>query len=227
MIASAKTVGGSSKNDLISFLQGEAETCEGIPDNSVDLITAATSAHWFDMEPFWPTAARVLKRGGTVAFFTIWRTWCNPARTPHAEEIHEVLVELEQGEGALGPYQKEGNWCLMGLYCDVRMPWELDQTCEEFEKSEYRRMVWNKDGKPDEDGSYLCDERISSFEGVEKSIATISAVTRWREAHPEIAHTEKDCVKAAFAKIREILRPEGVEELAMVGPTVLVTLKRR
>ena len=41
-----------------------------IADNSVDLITAANAAHWFDMSGFWPAAARVLKPGGSVALWT-------------------------------------------------------------------------------------------------------------------------------------------------------------
>src|ERR1700761_6580742 len=73
MVRSASELGGNAKASPIRFIQDEAELCESIPDNSVDLISAATSGHWFDMDKFWPTAARVLKPGGTVAFFTIWR----------------------------------------------------------------------------------------------------------------------------------------------------------
>lgn len=40
-----------------------------IADGSVDLLSAATAAHWFDMDRFWPRAARVLKPGGTVALW--------------------------------------------------------------------------------------------------------------------------------------------------------------
>jgi ubiquinone/menaquinone biosynthesis C-methylase UbiE len=224
MIAAAKSVGGNSIKAPIRFMQGEAEICAGIPDSSMDLITAATSAHWFHMDSFWPTAARVLKPGGTVALFTIWRTWCHPATTPRGEEVHQVLVELEQG--TLGPFQRAGNWSLMGLYHDLRMPWELGEVCEAFGEEGYRRQVWNEDGRPGEDGTFFCGEKVRTLEEVERGIATISAVTRWREAHPGIADTEEDCVRAAFARIREMLRPDGVEELVMVGPTVLITLKR-
>lgn len=35
-------------------------------DSSVDLITAGTAAHWFDMAGFWAPAAQVLRAGGTV-----------------------------------------------------------------------------------------------------------------------------------------------------------------
>lgn len=40
-----------------------------ITDGSVDLVTAAIAAYWFDMDRFWPRAARVLKPGGTVALW--------------------------------------------------------------------------------------------------------------------------------------------------------------
>ena len=37
---------------------------------AVDLITAATAAHWFDMPRFWGEAAKILKPGGSVII------WC-------------------------------------------------------------------------------------------------------------------------------------------------------
>jgi trans-aconitate 3-methyltransferase len=115
----------------------------------------------------------------------------------------------------------------MGLYHDLVMPWELSPPCTEFEREHYRRKIWNEGGKASEDGSFLCGERWTSFEEYEAAIGTISAATRWREAHPEIANTDQDVVKKAFAKIRGILEPEGVKELCMVGPSVVVSLKRK
>jgi hypothetical protein len=115
----------------------------------------------------------------------------------------------------------------MGLYRDLKMPWELNSPCPEFEQEGYRRQVWNRDGQPSEDGSFLCGERWYSFDEFEKSIATISAATRWREAHPDIANTDKDIIRGAFKRLKDLLGPEGVEELCMVGPTVLVSVKRR
>ena len=183
MVRTANELGGTAKDSsAIKSVQGDAELCKDVPKESVDLITAATSAHWFDMERFWPTAARVLKPGGTVAFFTIWKIYCHPEKTPHAEEVQRILVELEQE--TLGPYQKPGNWSLMGLYKDLKMLWAISPPCTAFSKPSYRRQVWNEDGLPNNDGSYVCGERSMSLDEVEKAIATISAVTRWREAHP-------------------------------------------
>lgn len=39
------------------------------PDNSVDMITSATSIHWFDQDAFFKDAARMLRKGGTLAFW--------------------------------------------------------------------------------------------------------------------------------------------------------------
>lgn len=228
MISAARSVGGSCKSGQpIEFRVGEAEFCSDIPDGSVDLITAATSAHWFDMAAFWPTAARVLRKGGAVAMFTIWRTYPHPTKMPKAAEVHAVLRELEQGEQGLGPYQKGGNWTLMGLYHDLRMPWEIEPACMEFEKEGFERRVWNEDGKASEDGSFLCGERWVSFEDFERSIGTISAATRWREAHADLAFGERDVIRVAFKKIRGLVEKNGVGELCMVGPSVVVSLKRR
>lgn len=211
MIKTASEIGGRAKESSIHFMQGEAELCKDVPDQSVDLITAATSGHWFDMDRFWPTAARVLKFGGTVAFFTIWRIYVHPDTTPRAEEIQRILVELEQK--TLGPYQKPGNWSLMGLYHDLKMPWHIHSPCLSFEELSYQRQVWNQHGVQGNDGTYVSGEKVMSFDEVEKAIATISAVTRWREAHPDLARTESDCVKAAFSTIRRMLQPMGVDRL--------------
>lgn len=243
MISSAQKIGAATKSgEPVRFLQGEAEICAGIKDESVDLITAATSGHWFDMSRFWPTADRVLKPGGTVAFFTIWRIWYHPADAPEAEEIQRILIELEQGdslEGSLGPWQKEGNWLLMGLYEGLKMPWQLKQPCNAFMEDEYERIVWNPSGSPelqgDEIQGYMSGVRTMRLDEAAKAIATISAVTRWREAHPELVSMEKDCVEEAFARIRRVLRekggqgdvPPGEEMISLVGPTVLVTVKKK
>lgn len=231
MIKTAQLIGGQSKQGPIRFIQGEAEFCDGIADGSVDLITAATSGHWFDMHKFWPTASRILKPHGTVAFLTIWRAFVPPHKTPNSAEIQRLLMELELE--TLGPYTKHGNRLLMGLYKDLEMPWSLFPKVSSFAQSSYRREIWNPDGVPNADGSYMCGERIMTLEEAEKAIATISAVTRWRETHPALAQTDQDCVKAAFAKIKHLLRSsveqgkveDGQEKIIMVGPTVLVTIK--
>jgi len=42
----------------------------GLPDGSVELVTAAQAAHWFDRDRFWSESRRVAVKGGVVAI------WC-------------------------------------------------------------------------------------------------------------------------------------------------------
>ncbi|WP_213290619.1 class I SAM-dependent methyltransferase [Bradyrhizobium sp. sGM-13] len=49
----------------LDVLVGLAESLS-LPDRSCDLVTAATSAHWFDRPLFYDEAARVLKPSGTL-----------------------------------------------------------------------------------------------------------------------------------------------------------------
>ncbi|KAM9486544.1 uncharacterized protein Hap1MRO34_006538 isoform 2-T2 [Clarias gariepinus] len=50
----------------VTYRSGPAEVLP-FPDGSVDLLTAACAAHWFDTEPFLKEAARVLKPHGCIA----------------------------------------------------------------------------------------------------------------------------------------------------------------
>jgi trans-aconitate 3-methyltransferase len=222
MTSVARKIGGMTKEgNPIDYLQGEAEACEGVPDSSVDLLTAAMSAHWFDMEQFWPTAARVLKPGGTVALFNVYRMYC-PQSQPCGEAIQRILLKLDFE--TLGPYLMPGNKEVMSGYKGLEMPWSLRSPCNEFDRGSYVRRVWNENGVPETDGSFMCGEKAQSLEDAESSVATSSSVTRWREAHPKAAHTDQDCVVSAFASIRRILGP-GARMLTTAGPTVLLLLK--
>ncbi|KAF8218220.1 hypothetical protein K438DRAFT_20579 [Mycena galopus ATCC 62051] len=53
----------------VEFRQAIAEDLSFIEDGTVDLITAAQSAHWFDWTRAWPELGRILKPGGTFAFW--------------------------------------------------------------------------------------------------------------------------------------------------------------
>ena len=46
------------------------ESGSGLPDGSAALVTAAQSAHWFDLDAFYAEVRRVLEPGGVVAL------WC-------------------------------------------------------------------------------------------------------------------------------------------------------
>ncbi|KAJ2894726.1 trans-aconitate methyltransferase 1, partial [Coemansia aciculifera] len=53
----------------IEFIQSPAESLSFLKSDSVDVITVATGAHWFDVQSFVNEAKRVLKPTGTLAIF--------------------------------------------------------------------------------------------------------------------------------------------------------------
>lgn len=67
MIEQARKLTGD--NSKITFKQGGAEDLSFLDDNAVDCVVAGQAAHWFDYSKVWPALARVVKRGGTLAFW--------------------------------------------------------------------------------------------------------------------------------------------------------------
>ena len=56
----------------IEFKVGRVEDLFFLPSNSIDMATAGQAAHWFNHEKALPEIARVLKPGGTLAFFCMF-----------------------------------------------------------------------------------------------------------------------------------------------------------
>ncbi|KAL4885784.1 S-adenosyl-L-methionine-dependent methyltransferase [Aspergillus karnatakaensis] len=173
-----------------------------IADGSVDLIVAATAAHWFDMPKFWKSAARVLKPGGSVAIWASGGLRADRA-TPNAEAI-DARVEVFEEE--MRPFFAPGNLLTRGLYKDLRLPWTVEPAVEGFEKDSFFRKDWDgvdeflAKGQPEVD--------LGTFE---KMIGTMSPVTRWREAHPEAVGTEQDIVRRFRRDVEKLLRDAGQE----------------
>ena len=56
----------------IEYKVASAEDLSFIESNTVDLVTAGQAAHWFNHEKSFPELVRILKPGGTLAFFCIF-----------------------------------------------------------------------------------------------------------------------------------------------------------
>ncbi|KAF3019776.1 hypothetical protein E8E14_011602 [Neopestalotiopsis sp. 37M] len=194
-----------------------------IAENSVDLLTAATAAHWFDMDSFWRRAARVLKPGGTVALWARTRAAVNPIKTANGIAIQAAMDKIAQDE--VLPYAIEGNSLTRNLYVELPLPWTLDPPATEFEEGTFYRKEWNKqlDGSEPED---MGTSMVVSTEQFEMAIATSSSVTRWREAHPDKVGTEQDVVKRMRRRIEELLHEAGVKpgEEVVHGEVAIILL---
>jgi trans-aconitate 3-methyltransferase len=189
----------------------------------VDLITAATAAHWFDMPKFWTQASKILKPGGSVILWCGAGYTCNPNTTPNAAKLHDLWTSFETE--TLAPYELPGNKLTREFYKDLGMPWEIlaehslnldnesKAALQSFPEAEHKRHEFNRDGYVTPGQQFFSGERHVTFDQIKLILGTASPVTRWREANK--AKVEKgeveDVMDMLVRRSREIMEevPEG------------------
>lgn len=211
MLTTARTLGGaSSSSEPIRFEVSSAEELGSglsppIADFSVDLITAAAAAHWFDMSRFWPAAARVLKPGGSVALWSTGGVQVHSS-VPNYEAIQASLDDID--ERCLVPFYEPGNLLTRSLYEDLPLPWTVSPPVEAFDEETFLRKEWS----PGEEGFYAEGYATMDLDTMERALGTGSPVQRWRDAHPKDVGTERDVVRMMRREIERLMREAGVEE---------------
>ena len=197
-----------------------------IADGSVDLLTAATAAHWFDMARFWASAARVVRPGGTVALWARTAMDVDPNNTPNGTAIRAVLDGIER---EMEPYNRLGSILTRDLYADLPLPWALDVPVVAFDEESLVRKEWNRNREyqegvgADEDLGLSAALTVRDFEEL---MGTNSTVTRWREAHPHKAGTEDDVLRNMRRRVEGLLSEAGVksDEKVLRGGVAIVLL---
>ncbi|PON23439.1 hypothetical protein TGAM01_v207673 [Trichoderma gamsii] len=216
-----------SANLPIRFEVSTAETLgidlePPISDGSVDMVTAATAAHWFDMAGFWKAASRILKPGGTVAIWARSGAAINATKTPNGVAIKALVEEFYIG---LRPWARVGNLLARDLYIGLPLPWTLEVPVVEFDKESFVRKEWNKDKTGIENDIIRTGGPVTP-EQFEKLMGTSSPVSRWREAHPDKVGTEEDIVRQLRRRIESLLHEAGIKpgEETLTGEVAMVLL---
>ena len=193
-----------------------------IADGSIDLITAANAAHWFEMEGFWRAAARVLKPGGSVALWTPGSPQIHP-NAPNAVAINNAISELRTKY--FEPYTTAGNHLTRSKYVDLLLPWNLKESIQDFDEKEFYRKDWEAD-EP-----FMENQQAGNLDMWEKGTLTGSAVTRYYQANPGVARTENDPVKMMRRKLEGLLEDVGIEmgkeQIEWICHGVLLIVKKR
>ncbi|KAI2783568.1 S-adenosyl-L-methionine-dependent methyltransferase [Daldinia loculata] len=175
MITQAKQ---TTTDPTITFRQGSAEDLDFLSDSSVDMAVAGQAAHWFNYGKVWPNLARVVRSGGTVAFWGYKDNVLIGAE--QATEIMERFVygfgEVAPGVEGMGPYwEQPGRNILRNLLRSVQPPeadW-VDVTRLEHEP-----------GEEGTDETRWLRKKMKLGE-VEGYVRTFSCFIGWKEAHPE------------------------------------------
>jgi trans-aconitate 3-methyltransferase len=130
-----------------------------IADESIDLITIANAAHWFDMNGFYPAAARVLRPGGTLALWTSGHITPHPD-LPNSVAIGMVLDKYRQKE--LEEYITPGNRLARDSYKDILLPWTIAKPVTTFTQEDFVRKLWEPER------SFFVGEREVDLDTFEK-----------------------------------------------------------
>ena len=212
----------TSTSEPVAFKLTSAEEMAGIEDNSVDVITAANAAHWFDMPAFWKRAAQVLRPGGSVALWTSGEMVAH-SDTPSYVKINEAFKKWQKDY--LEAHYGTGNFLVRDQYRGLVMPWNATPQIEPFDRTSLFRKEWALD-EPFHNGQ----DGTFSLDMFEKMFATSSPVTRWRQAHPEALGTEHDVVRVMKNELQRLLRdagvPDGKDVLKGASPGVLVMVRK-
>ncbi|KAI0484845.1 S-adenosyl-L-methionine-dependent methyltransferase [Xylariaceae sp. FL0804] len=184
MVAQARRMtSGHAAERRIRFRQGGAEDLGFLAPASVDLAVAGQAAHWFDYAKVWPNLARVVRPGGTVAFWGYKDNVLIGAE--HATEIMERFIygfgEVAEGIEGMGPYwEQPGRNILRNLLRDVSIP--------EKEWTDVTRLEHEPGAADAEElGWQRKKMKLGEVEGYTR---TFSCYSRWRDEHPEAKSRE-------------------------------------
>ncbi|ODQ60829.1 hypothetical protein WICANDRAFT_28518 [Wickerhamomyces anomalus NRRL Y-366-8] len=174
------------KGEILQKVEFKVGSGESIPaePHSVDLLTAAECFHWFDHEKFFQEACRVLKLGGTLAYWG----YSDPVFIdyPDASLILERYVYLDPEY--LGPYwEYPGTNLLKSNYRDVNIPTDR---FTDIERVEHEPGTRNEDAlvpgvTAQGSSSPLQIHRDIPLDFYHKYVTTWSSYHNWKKANPK------------------------------------------
>jgi hypothetical protein len=139
---------------------------------------------------------------------------------PSGAKVNEIQAGL--GRFIL-PYIEPGNLIAHNMYDNLELPWAADPAQTAFPRDRFQRFDWDRDGVLSDGKDFFGGTWEFPLKAYEQSLGTVSSVTRWREAHPELVGTDRDCVAEVVGQMRQVL---GEGQMRGGCATVLLMFKR-
>lgn len=147
--ASAEQVAQADPVEKVRYFVEPAEEPE-IEPGSVDLITVAQAAHWFDRDRFYRAADKVLKRGGVLALWCYERCRVNPDIDPVLDRYYCSLDDYWPAERA---YVESGYRTFDFPFREIEAPafemvgqWSADQMLAYLQSWSATQRCWKSTG---------------------------------------------------------------------------------
>lgn len=173
MIEQAKEMATGENN--IEFVKSAAESLPFLQDQSIDLVVAGEAAHWFKYPQLFAELKRVVKPGGTLAFWG----YADPVYVDHPAATAILSYTYRHHKDFLGPYWAQpGRSILRNKLRAVRPPPE-DWT--DMKRIEYEPGL---EGAGSGEGTKFMDLQVTLGQSMEY-VRTWSSYHGWKEAHPD------------------------------------------
>jgi len=175
MIAQARKLSPKDSYPDVKFEEGGAEDLPFVESGSVDMVVAGQAAHWFDFAKLWPEMRRILRPGGTLAFWGYKDSVL--VDFPRASEILHRHSHTKE-KGTLGSYWSQpGRGILEDKLRAIRPPEEI---FEDVQRVEYEPGT---EGKGSGEGTRFVERRMKVGEA-KAYLRTWSSTHGWMEANP-------------------------------------------
>ncbi|KAF9513084.1 hypothetical protein BS47DRAFT_1344601 [Hydnum rufescens UP504] len=210
MISSAQEQHGG--DGRLTFVNAKAEDLSFIEDESVDLVTAAQSAHWFDYEHLWPELARTLKRGGSAAFWY-------PSLTHEIDEYSAVPTRN------LGQYWEQPGRSILQDHLQSRVYYVGDH----YSTTGPNPAIRLTPGASEEMREVIL-RKIMTWRELENYLRTWSALHTFHAKHPEDRdHADGDIVQRFMRRLKEGVTDElksPSDQVEVESPLALIMIKK-
>ena len=159
----------------VDYREATAEDSPFLRDESVDMVVSGQAAHWFDYPKLFPEMKRILRKGGTLAY------WGYKDHVfvdyPKATDILNHYAYGDD-EWLLGSYWSQpGRSIVQNKYRDIKPP---SNEWEEIQRIEYEPGT---KGRTSGEGRMFL-ERTMKLGDCMNYIRTWSSYHAWQEKHP-------------------------------------------
>lgn len=227
MILQARSLTPKEQFANVSFEEASAERIPFLHDSSVDMIVAAQAAHWFDQAKLFPEMVRIVRKGGTLAF------WGYGDHTfvdfPRATTILRHYTHGHDSD-LLGSYWPQpGRSVVQNKLRAIQPP---SEGWDDVRRIEYEP---GSEGARSGTGTMFLHKRLT-LRNCMNYIRTWSSFNAWQQVHPTAQSREAggrgDVVDEMFDRMRSAepdWQSNGWEEIEIEieWPTGLLLAKKR
>lgn len=200
-------------NNRIQFLEASAENPpSSVKDNTMDLITGAECCHWVDHDIFFKQCWRILKPGGTLAYWF----YKDPIFVdyPEANDIYNEYCY--DHPDYMGPcYEQPGRNYLKTLLREIQVPQDL---YTDIIRREYEPL---REG--DTPTSLYISKKITLAD-FKDYVTSWSAYHNWKKKYP---NAKEDIADKFIAELQKVMKIDNGVEFTVVWGTVYTFARKR